>query len=185
AIMGEKVTDAIVAAAQVTHGMHVLDVACGSGEPAIPIATLLNGTGKVIGVDLSQSALDIATERARQRQLLNMHFQPADAHQLPFPDNSFDRITCRFGVMFFDDLPHTLGEMHRVLKPGGRVVLLAWGSMDQPYFETTIGAVLRTVPGASLPESARHMFAFGEPGSLAQRLIAAGFTSAEEKFSSE
>ncbi len=185
AIMGQKVTDAIIAAAQVAHGMQVLDIACGSGEPAISIATLLNGTGSVTGVDLSEGALGFATERARQRQLTNIKFQPADAHQLPFPDNTFDRITCRLGVMFFNDLPLALHEMHRVMKPGGRVVLLAWGPMDQPYFETTIGTVLRTVPGADLPESAKAVFAFGEPRSLAQKLIDAGFTTVEEKFSKE
>ncbi len=185
AAMGKNVTEAIVSAAHVAHGMRVLDVACGSGEPAISIATLLNGTGEVIGVDLAPGALQVATERAIQRQLINVRFQQADAHQLPFPDNSFDRITCRLGVMFFQDLPRALGEMHRIIKPGGRAVLLAWGPMNQPYFETTIGTVLRTVPGAGLPESAQQMFAFGQPCSLAQKLIDAGFSTAEEKFSKE
>ena len=182
-MMGQHVTEAIVAAAQMERGMRVLDVACGSGEPAIPIATLLNGTGEVIGVDLSASALQTARERATQRQLINVRFQQAAAHQLPFPDNSFDRITCRFGVMFFDDLPSALGEMYRAIKPGGKAVLLAWGPMDQPYFETTIGTVLRMMPGASLPESAKNMFAFGIPDSLARALREAGFMSVEEKFS--
>jgi len=185
AMMGQNVTEAIVAAALVEPGMSVLDVACGSGEPAISIATLLNGSGEVIGVDLSQGALQIATERATQRQLTNVRFQPADAHQLPFPDNGFDRITSRLGVMFFDDLPRALREMHRVLKPGGKAVLLAWGPMDQPYFETTIGTVLRTMPNATLPQSAKSMFTFGQPGVLAQRLEDAGFTAVEERFSKE
>jgi SAM-dependent methyltransferase len=145
----------------------------------------LNGTGKVVGVDIAPGALEIAAERARQRQLNNVHFQQADAHDLPFPDNSFDRITSRLGVMFFDDLQRALAEMHRVLKPGGKAVLLAWGPMEQPYFETTIGAVLRTLPGASLPDSARRMFAFGQPCSLSQRLIDAGFRNADERFSKE
>jgi ubiquinone/menaquinone biosynthesis C-methylase UbiE len=185
AIMGQRVTEAIIAAAQVAQGMQVLDIACGSGEPAISIATQLNGTGGVTGIDLSQSALGVATERARQRQLTNITFQLADAHQLPFPDDTFDRITSRLGVMFFNDLPRALREMHRVMKPGGRAVLLAWGPMDQPYFETTIGTVLRTVPGAQLPESSKGMFTFGEPRSLAQKLIDAGFIMVEEKFSKE
>jgi ubiquinone/menaquinone biosynthesis C-methylase UbiE len=183
AMMGQHVTEAIVAEAQMERGMRVLDVACGSGEPAIPIATLLNGTGEVIGVDLSASALQTARERATQRQLINVRFQQAAAHQLPFPDNSFDRITCRFGVMFFDDLPSALGEMYRAIKPGGKAILLAWGPMDQPYFETTIGTVLRMMPGASLPESAKNMFAFGKPDSLARALREAGFMTVEEKFS--
>ncbi len=185
ATMGQHVTDAIVSAAQVGQGMSVLDVACGSGEPAISIATLLNGTGEVIGIDLAQAALQTATERAAQRQLTNVRFQPADAHELPFPDSIFDRVTSRLGVMFFTDLPRALREIYRVLKPGGRTVLLAWGPMNQPYFETTIGTVLRTMPQATLPDSAKSMFAFGQPGVLAQKMIDAGFRAVEERFSTE
>src|SRR5437016_1457174 len=93
ATMGQYVTDAIVTAAHIEPGMSVLDLACGSGEPAISIATLLNGTGEVIGIDLAQNALQTATERATHRQLTNVRFQPVDAHQLPFPDSSFERVT--------------------------------------------------------------------------------------------
>ncbi|HEV2990561.1 MAG TPA: methyltransferase domain-containing protein [Candidatus Angelobacter sp.] len=185
AMMGQHVTDAIVAAARIEPSMRVLDVACGSGEPAISIATLLNGTGEVIGIDTAQAALQTATERATQRQLTNIRFQLADAHQLPFPDNNFDRITSRLGVMFFNDLARALGEMHRVLKPGGRAVLLAWGPMNQPYFETTIGTVLRAMPGAMVPEFAKNMFVFGQPGVLAQKMADAGFSEVEERFSKE
>jgi ubiquinone/menaquinone biosynthesis C-methylase UbiE len=181
AVMGQNVTEAIVEAAQVARGMRVLDIACGTGEPSISIATLLNGTGEVVGMDISPEALNIAEERATQRQLSNVRFQQADAHDLPFPESSFDRITSRLGVMFFADLPRALSEIHRVLKPCGRAVLLAWGPMEQPYFETTIGAVLRALPGAKLPESATKMFAFGRSGILSQRLIDAGFTTADEK----
>lgn len=185
AMMGQHVTDAIVAAAQVAQGMRVLDVACGSGEPAISIATLLNGTGEVTGVDLAQAALQTATDRAAQRQLANVRFETADAHDLPFPDCSFDRVTSRLGVMFFSDLPRALHEMYRVLKPGGRAILLAWGPMDQPYFETTIGTVLRSMPEATVPDSGKSMFAFGQPGVLAQKLTDAGFRTVEERFSTE
>lgn len=184
-MMGQHVTDTIVAAAQVAQGMRVLDVACGSGEPAISIATLLNGTGEVIGIDLAQAALQTATERATQRQLANVRFQPADAHDVPFPDNSFDRVTSRLGVMFFSNLPGALREMHRVLKPDGKAVLLAWGPMNQPYFDTTIGTVLHFMPGSTLPDSAENMFVFGQPGVLAQKLTNAGFKAVEEKFSTQ
>ncbi|HEV3041464.1 MAG TPA: methyltransferase domain-containing protein [Candidatus Angelobacter sp.] len=185
AMMGQHVTDAIVAAARIKPDMRVLDIACGSGEPAISIATLLKGTGEVIGIDLAEAALQTATERATQRQLTNVRFQPADAHRLPFTDSSFDRITSRLGVMFFNDLPLALREMHRVLKPGGSVVLLAWGPMNQPYFETMIGTVLRALPNTTFPESAKNMFAFGDPGVLSQKLADAGFRAVEEKFSIE
>src|ERR1700722_13092517 len=89
AAMGAGMTEAIVAAAKVSPGMRVLDVACGTGEPSITIAHLLSGTGEVVGVDISTGPLAVATERARQQQLSNIRFQEEDAHQLPFPDATF------------------------------------------------------------------------------------------------
>lgn len=182
AMMGSGMTEAIVAAAQIERGMRVLDVACGTGEPAISIATLLHGTGGVIGVDISAAPLEIARQRAGQRGLANVRFEQADAHQLPYSDNSFDRVTSRLGIMFFADVPNALRQMHRVLKPGGRVTLLAWGVMGQPYFSSTIGTLLRAMPGSDMPEAARKMFAFGQPGLLAGKLRAAGFSAVEEEF---
>jgi ubiquinone/menaquinone biosynthesis C-methylase UbiE len=180
--MGRYVTHAIVEAAQAGPGMRILDIACGSGEPAISLASQLKGSGEVIGIDISEAPLSIAAERATERALGNVRFQPGDAHKLPFPDDSFDLITSRLGVMFFADLARALGEMHRVLKPGGRVTLLAWGPMEQPYFESTIGTLLRLIPGAQTPASAKRMFAFGEPGVLAGALRDAGFRDVQEKF---
>lgn len=182
AMMGSGMTEAIVAAAQVEPGMRVLDIACGTGEPAISLATVLHGTGEVIGVDISSAPLEIARRRAQQRGLTNVRFEQADVHQLPFEDNNFDRVTSRLGIMFFADLPNALRQMNRVLKPGGRVALLAWGAMGQPYFSSTIGTLLRAMPGSDMPESARKMFAFGQPGLLAGKLRAAGFSAVEEKF---
>lgn len=181
AAMGNDVTRAIVAAAQVQPGMRVLDIACGAGEPAISIAQLLAGSGDVVGIDISPSPLKIAAERAIQRGLSNVTFQQADAHELPFTDNSFDRITSRLGVMFFSDLPRALSEMRRVLKPEGRAILLVWGPMDQPYFETTIGTILRMLPRVATPESGRKMFALGDNGVLSQALRQAGFSHVEEE----
>jgi len=182
AAMGRQMTEAIVAEAKVEPGMQVLDVACGTGEPAISIALLLRGTGLVVGTDISPEPLKIAEQRARDRSLGNARFQQADVHSLPFAEGSFDRVTCRLGIMFFSDLAGALREMRRVVKPGGRVTLLAWGPMQQPYFESTVGAILRVVPGSALPASGRQMFRFGEAGVLTTALEEAGFGSIEEEF---
>jgi ubiquinone/menaquinone biosynthesis C-methylase UbiE len=182
AAMGSGFTRAIVDAAQAAPRMSVLDIACGTGEPAISIATLLNGTGAVTGIDISPGPLRTAEERAAQRELSNTRFRQADVHELPFPDNSFDRVTSRLGVMFFTDLPRALREIHRVLKPGGRLALLAWGPMEQPYFQTTIGTILKVLPGATPPDAANAMFAFGKPAVLGQALREAGFADVEESF---
>jgi ubiquinone/menaquinone biosynthesis C-methylase UbiE len=181
AVMGNDMTLAIVAAASVRQGMRVLDIACGTGEPAISLATELAGGGEVIGIDISPAPLKIAAERATQRGLTNVTFRHADAHHLPFPDNSFDCITSRLGVMFFSDLPRALGEIRRVLKPTGRAILLVWGPMNQPYFQTTIGTVLRLLPDAVLPGSGRKMFALGGESVISQALLQAGFSQVQEE----
>jgi ubiquinone/menaquinone biosynthesis C-methylase UbiE len=68
-----------------------------------------------------------AQENAQARGLSNMEFRAADAEQLPFADSSFDRVTCRFGLIFFPDVPKALVEIRRVLKRGGRFSGLGTG----------------------------------------------------------
>ncbi len=180
--MGRDVTRAIVEAAHLKPGMRILDVACGTGEPSISMATSLDGNCVVVGVDTAVGPLQTARERAAERELGSVWFQRADAHSLPFPDNTFDRVTSRLGVMFFSDLDRALREMRRVLRPGGSAVVLAWGPMEQPYFSATIATILRLIPNAVLPESGRRMFAFGRPDALARAFRAVGFSAIEERF---
>ena len=180
AAMGRYMTEAVVAEAQVVPGMRVLDVACGTGEPAISLALRLRGTGLVLGVDVSSEPLRVAAQRARECRLANIRFQQADVHSLPFADGSFDGVTSRLGVMFFADLARALCEMHRVLKRNSRITLLAWGPMQQPYFESTIETILRLTPGMALPVSSGRMFRFGAAGELAAALKGAGFCGIEE-----
>jgi SAM-dependent methyltransferase len=113
-------------------------------------------------VDQSSELLDIAAERARNKKLTNFTIQQADAHHLPFADQSFDLATCRFGVMFFSDAQRALAELRRVLKPGARACFAAWGPMEQPYWQTTMKIVHR------------------HTGSLSEVLSAAGFREVEE-----
>src|ERR1700741_7755 len=82
AAMGRHMTEAIVAEAKVEPGMRVLDVACGTGEPAISLALLLKGTGLVLGSDISSQPLKMAEQRAPERSLRNIGFQQADEHPL-------------------------------------------------------------------------------------------------------
>lgn len=178
--MGRGATEAIVSLARPHPGMRVLDVASGTGAPSLQIARAVAPTGRVTATDLSPEPLKIAAERARERGLTNVNFEVADVHHLPFPDASFDLVTSRCAVMFFSDLPCALAEMRRVLKPGGRVALLAWGPLDQPYFQST-GHVIMRHTGATLPPAARQIVKFGERGTLAAALTAAGFRDVQEE----
>ena len=121
--MGAPVTQALVEYSRPKPGMTVLDLGCGTGEPAISVAALLGSHGKVTALDQSAEILKIASERARERGLTNITVQQADANRLPFPDCSFDLITCRFSVMFFGE--SALGEACRVLRSGSRACFLA------------------------------------------------------------
>lgn len=175
--MGSELTRLVVREADVQAGMDVLDVACGSGEPAISVASLLNGTGHIVGTDISPEPLEVARQRAEQRGLGNLDFQHADVASLPFPDESFDRVTCRLGLMYFPDVSKALVEIRRVMRPGGRFTAATWGPMTQPYFDLTVGTLRRLMPELSIPESAQQIFRFGDPSTVSEALSAAGFTN--------
>jgi ubiquinone/menaquinone biosynthesis C-methylase UbiE len=155
--MGRGATEAIVALAEPRPGMRALDIGSGTGAPALQIARAVGPEGRVTATDRSPEPLKIAAERAAERGLANITFETADVHNLPFTDESFDLVTSRLAVMFFADLPQALSEMRRVLKPGGRIALLAWGPMVQPYFQSTGGIIMRHT-GASLPPAAQQVF---------------------------
>jgi SAM-dependent methyltransferase len=181
AAMGQSVTDALVEYAQPAPGMQVLDLASGSGEPAISLASRVGRHGHVTALDLSADLLEIAAKRARARELNNFPTQQADAHSLPFPDDSFDLATSRFGVMFFRDPGLAFRELRRVLRPAARACFLAWGPFDQPYWQSMMGVVHRHVGGPLLQPGGPDPFRFAAPGSLSEILRSAGYNAVEEE----
>jgi SAM-dependent methyltransferase len=100
---------------------------------------------------------------------------------LPFADESFDVVTCRFGVMFFPDQLRAFRECLRVLKRGGRVAFVVWGRRDQPFLGTTVGILSKYVEVPPPDPDAPHAFMFGERGLLKSRLEAAGFAQVSEE----
>src|SRR6185369_107910 len=110
-------------------GMRVLDVATGSGQPALAIASRIQPGGTTLGIDFSPEMIAVAERRARDLGAANVSFRTMDAEQLELPDASFDAVTCACGILFFPDADRALAEMRRVLKPGGRVAIGVW---DEP-----------------------------------------------------
>ncbi len=178
-----EATDIVVQSAHVQPGMQVLDLASGTGEPSLTLARKVGVRGRVTATDLGSGMLSIAEEAARAQGLTNMTFRQADVHQLPFPNGQFDLVTCRFGVMYFADYATAMREIARVLKPGGRVVLAAWASLEQNEFITLfLMPFLKRVQPPAPPPGAPHPFKFAQPGSLSLELTKAGFHNIEETF---
>jgi SAM-dependent methyltransferase len=179
--MGRDVTQALVEYARPQPGMNVLDLASGTGEPAITLASRVGPLGHVTALDISPELLEIAAERARQRGFANLTTRQADAHHTPFAGSTFDLLTSRFGVMFFRDCAQALREAHRVLKPNARACFLAWGPFQQPYWSTMMGVVHAHVGGPLLAPGGPDPFRFAQPGSLSRILREAGFSEVEEE----
>ena len=115
----------------------LLDVAAGTGEPGLTIATMLRN-GKVISTDLSEGMLEVARENAAKRGIKNFETKVCDVSELPFADNTFDAVSCRFGFMFFPDMLLAAKEIMRVLKPGGRIATSVWNVPEKNLWVTAI-----------------------------------------------
>lgn len=161
------------------EGQKILDVASGPGEPALSIARALNGTGQVIGTDLAEGMVAQARKRAQTAGLKNIEFRQMDAEALQFPDGFFDGLTCRLGLMIFPQPHHALQEMHRVLTPGGKAVVVVWGSEEK----ARLIQLFRQVTEEYFPQTkilgAPSPFAFGQPTALKQALSQAGFVQVQ------
>jgi ubiquinone/menaquinone biosynthesis C-methylase UbiE len=171
-------TTAILEAAGIRPGMNVLDVAAGTGDPAIALARLVGTRGHVTVTDLVSEMLEAAEGEAKRYKLTNVSFKQADAESLPFDDNCFDAVTCRLGIMFFPHPVQALREMRRILKPGGRAALVTWGPPARNLRTTTTLAVLRKflerqASQRNFRKSDGNRFAFA--GTLAEALGEAGF----------
>ena len=174
-------TNVLLSAAAITPDSVVLDLAAGSGDPALTIAEHLV-RGRVIALDNSRSGLLLASTHARQLALgLKVNFVQGDAHAIPLLPSCVDRVTCRCGIMFFNDTALVMSEVLRVLRPGGRAAFLVWGSFEQPFFDATVGVVLRLINGAQMPAQAREMFRFASRSSLERALKTAGFRNVLEE----
>src|SRR5438445_2047289 len=134
-------TEAILETAQLRPGLRVLDLASGVGDPALSIAAKIAPSGRVTATDLGPGMISLAEELAHKRGLTNIEFREASAESLPFENESYDVLTCRFGIMFFPDLPRALRECLRVLKPCGRAAFVFWGKIDKPFYTITAGII--------------------------------------------
>jgi len=176
-----RVNEPLIAAARLAPGMRVLDLASGTGQPALSIAERLGPRGEVVATDLVSEMLAGAKRRAAASGRSNIRFGLADMAALPFRARCFDRITCRFGIMFVPAVAAALAEVRRVLVPGGRAAFMVWGPRkDTTMFRIILAAAERVLP-ADPANDLSIIFRFAEPGSLRAAFMQAGFRDVEEE----
>jgi demethylmenaquinone methyltransferase/2-methoxy-6-polyprenyl-1,4-benzoquinol methylase len=161
--------------ARVGPGSRALDVATGTGDLAIELSAR---GAQVVGLDFSERMLELARAKAP-----GIEFVQGNALELPYADASFDAVTVGFGARNFSDLERGLGELARVTRPGGRVVILEITSPQRPplswffrlWFDRMVPALGRFAGDSDaytyLPSSVRR---FPGPEELAGKLVAAG-----------
>ena len=170
--------------AQLAPGDRALDVATGTGDLALALARRVGPQGRVVACDFAEAMLDRA--RAKAAGDASLVFEWANALELPYDDDSFDAATVGFGARNFADLERGLGEMIRVVRPGGRVVILEITTPQRPplstffrlWFDSMVPALGRLAgdPDAYsyLPSSVKR---FPGPRELAAALCDAGLAS--------
>ncbi|MTH16760.1 class I SAM-dependent methyltransferase [Flavobacterium sp. LC2016-01] len=152
----------------------ILDIASGTGEPGLTIAEKLNG-GKVMLTDLADDMLRIARQNAMLRGIENIETLTCDVSELPFRDNTFDAISCRFGFMFFPDMQLAAKEMVRVLKPGGRIATSVWNVPEKNFWVTaTLGTINKNLELPPPPPGAPGMFRCAKDGFISDLFSQAG-----------
>ena len=166
--------------ARLQPGDRALDVATGTGDLAIELARRVSPAGEVVGMDFSERMLEIARGKAPE-----LRFEAGNALALPYADGEFAAATVGFGARNFDDLAKGLSEMARVVRPGGRVVVLEITTPQRPplswffrlWFDRLVPALGRLAgdPDAYtyLPSSVRR---FPAPMELGGALAGAGLT---------
>ena len=163
-------------------GDKVLDIGCGFGETALEIAQMVGPTGEVVGIDCTDSFLDIANAERDAAGAGNVRYEVGDAQVCNLPEEYFDVAYSRFGVMFFQSAVRALRNANHALKPGGKVCLIVWRSLaDNPCWGAAKEVALRHLPPPGEGASTCGPGPFSMAGEDTDRamLQAAGFPEAE------
>lgn len=173
--------DAIIAELEINDDDEVLDVACGTGEPGLTIAAIAKN-GKVTGTDLADQMLEIARANASDKKINNYETKACDVCDLPFDENTFDKISCRMGFMFFPDMQLAADEMFRVLKPGGKLATAVWSTADEnKWIAIIMNIINKNMHLPSPPAGAPGMFRCGSSGFIKSIMEKSGFKKIKEQ----
>jgi SAM-dependent methyltransferase len=179
--MADRLNLPLLDACGVMPGEMVLDLASGAGEPALSAAKRVGPGGHVIGIDFVPAMLAGAIRRAAEFSGTRPDFIVGDMTTLPFADGQFDRVTCRFGIMFVPDTRSCLAEAARVLHSHGKAAFMVWGPLRDNTLFSELDAAVSEVIGPDPEQGLRPLFRFEEPGILAEMMTEAGFRNVTEE----
>jgi len=172
----KPVGDALINKLDAKAGDYIVDLASGTGEPALTLARTMGNDINIVGVDAAQGMVDVAQSKVAKEGLNNISFQAMPAEKLSFDDNQFDKALCRFGVMLFDDPQAGVNEMYRVLKPGGEFAIAVWGEAENmPVMYWSYEVFKDKVPEEFYPPL-KKVTSMGAPGAIDTILDNAGFS---------
>ncbi len=172
----QGVSNRLVELAKIKPGDRVLDIATGTGEPAITAARKVGPNGRVIGTDHSPGMLAVARRRAAALGLTNVEYHEGDAASLKEPAASFDAVVCRWGLMFVPDLAAAARGIHAMLKPGSSLATAVWDTGDKVPMITIAGPQVRAMLGiAPPPPGTPNPMSLADTGILERALTGAGF----------
>jgi SAM-dependent methyltransferase len=171
----QVVNDRLVALANVRAGNRVLDIATGSGEPALTGARAVGQSGRVVAVDMSPGMLAIARERIDAAGLTNVDLVESDVESMSLEPHSFDAVLCRWGLMFMPDLDGVVRAMHLALKPGGHFATAVWSVADKVPMLGLARDAIQRITGITPPPNAPGPMKLADTSILERALAAAGF----------
>jgi SAM-dependent methyltransferase len=172
----QSVSTRLVELARVKAGDRVLDIATGTGEPAITAARKVGANGRVIGVDHSAGMLEVARRRAASLGLSNVEYREGEAASLREPTGSFDAVLCRWSLMFVPDLAAAARGIHDALKPGALLATAVWDTGDKVPMITIAGPQVRALLGiAPPPPGTPNPMSLADTSILERALTGAGF----------
>ena len=160
----------LVAAAEVQPGSRVLDVACGTGAVTRILAERVGPAGTVVGLDINPGMLAVARTAV---PLANIEWLEGSAVNMALPDATFDSVLCEQGLQFFPDKPAALAEMRRVLKPGGRLALSCWHTVEHMLGYLALEQALAKRVGPE--QAALPPFSLGDADTLRRLVTSGGF----------
>jgi SAM-dependent methyltransferase len=170
----------LLIAADLQTGDRVLDVACGTGLISRLASERVGATGSVIGIDIAADMIDVAKSVPAPGGAA-IKWRVADAASIPLPDGSVDVVLCQMGLMFMENRPAAIGEMHRVLASSGRLAINTPGRI-QPLFEAMERAIVDHI-SPDLGGFVGAVFSLHDPDAIAALLREGGLRDASATIS--